>query len=81
MNAAYIHTEKIEREMEKHKKWRAKTSLIETPTVLLNGHKLPDEYEIEDLVMIVNTVKEENVLQDINGRSTTPLGAEFQSVE
>lgn len=75
-NAAHIHTVIIEREMEMHRKWRTRTSLIETPTILVNGYKLPDEYEIEDLAMIVNTIKEENILQDINGRSTTPLGAE-----
>ena len=76
INATYIHTKKIEEEMEKHRKWRTRTSLMETPTILVNGYKLPDEYEIEDLAMIVNTIKEENILQDINGRSTTPLGAE-----
>lgn len=67
-NAAHIHTIKIEREMERHREWRNRTSLIETPTILVNGYKLPDEYEIEDLAMIVNTIKEENVLQDINGK-------------
>ncbi len=80
-NDTYIHTEKIEEEMEKHRKWRTRTALMETPTVLVNGHKLPDEYEIEDLALIANTIKEENILQDINGRSTTPLGAESQSAE
>ena len=54
--------------MERHREWRNRTSLIETPTILVNGYKLPDEYEIEDLAMIVNTIKEENVLQDINGK-------------
>ena len=80
-NDSRIHTQKIEEEMDRHKKWRRGTSLMETPTVLVNGYKLPDEYEIEDLAMIVNTVKEKNILQDINGRSTTPLGAESQSAE
>ncbi|MCR5140063.1 MAG: thioredoxin domain-containing protein, partial [Bacteroidaceae bacterium] len=53
-NDTYIHTEKIEEEMEKHRTWCTRTSLMETPTILVNGHKLPDEYEIEDLAMIVN---------------------------
>ena len=52
-----------------------------TPTILVNGFELPAEYEIEDLTMIVNIVKDENILQDINGRSTTPLGAEQLSAE
>lgn len=74
-NDTYIHTEKIEEEMEKHRTWRTRTSLMETPTILVNGHKLPDEYEIGDLAMIVNTTKEENILQDINGKHV-PLTAE-----
>lgn len=56
-NDTYIHTEKIEEEMEKHRTWRTRTSLMETPTILVNGHKLPDEYEIEDLTMIVNILE------------------------
>lgn len=54
-NETNIHTQAVEDEMEKHKRWRNKTSLIATPTVLINGYKLPDEYELEDLAMIVNT--------------------------
>lgn len=81
-NKADIHSEIIEREMERHRSWRHKTSLIETPTILVNGHKLPKEYELEDLAMIVNTdITEKNILQDINGRSTTPLGADSRTAE
>ena len=81
-NEAGIHTQVIEEEMERHRKWREKTSLIVTPTVLVNGHKLPEGYELEDLAMIDSMVlTEKNILQDINGRSTTPLGAESQSAE
>lgn len=77
-----IHIELIEEEMEKHKMWRKKTSLIETPTILVNGHKLPREYKMIDLAMIVNNAEtKKSILQDINGRSTTPLGAESLSVE
>lgn len=76
-NEAHIHTGLIEEEMERHRLWREKTSLIETPTILINGYKLPVEYKLEDLIMIVNNaVIGENILKDINGRSTTPLGAE-----
>lgn len=81
-NEIRIHTERVEKEMEKHKKWRERTSLTETPTVLVNGHKLPEGYELEDLAMIANVaIIRKNILQDINGRSTTPLGAESQSAE
>lgn len=78
----YIHAELIEEEMEKHKMWRKKTSLIETPTILVNGYKLPREYKLTDLAMIVNDAEtKKSILQDINGRSTTPLGAESLSAE
>lgn len=77
-----IQTELIDREMEKHKMWRKKTSLIETPTILVNGYRLPHEYNLIDLAMIVSDAEtKKNILQDINGRSTTPLGAESLSAE
>ena len=74
---ATIHTEKVENEFLKHVEWRKKTGVVATPTVLVNGHILPKEYELEDLTMITNIdIIEKNILQDINGRSTTPLGAD-----
>ncbi|MDL2323503.1 thioredoxin domain-containing protein, partial [Bacteroidales bacterium OttesenSCG-928-A17] len=36
-------------EYERHKKWKEKTGISATPTVLINGYKLPQEYRIEDL--------------------------------
>ena len=81
-NFESIHTHEIEEEMKKHAAWRKKTSLVATPTVLVNGHILPDEYDLEDLAMITNVyIREKNILQDINGRSTTPLGADQLSAE
>ena len=81
-NFESIHTHEIEEQMKKHAAWRKKTSLVATPTVLVNGHILPDEYDLEDLAMIANiNITEKNILQDINGRSTTPLGAESLSAE
>lgn len=81
-NFESIHTHEIEEEMKKHAAWRKKTSLVATPTVLVNGHILPDEYDLEDLAMIANiNITEKNILQDINGRSTTPLGADQLSAE
>ena len=70
-NDTYIHTEKIEEEMEKHRKWRTRTSLMETPTILVNGHKLPDEYDIEDLAMIVNNTINEDISCKISMVSTS----------
>ena len=53
-----------------------------TPTILVNGFELPGDYEIEDLAMNVDPeILEKNILQDINGRSTTLLGAEQLSAE
>ena len=65
----YIHTDAVETEMEKHRIWREKTSLTATPTVLVNGYILPQEYELEDLAMIANIdITRKNILQDNNGK-------------
>lgn len=81
-NVEHLHTEEIDNEMEKHRNWRNRTSITATPTILVNGHILPKEYVLEDLAMIANiNITEKNILQDINGRSTTPLGAESLSAE
>jgi hypothetical protein len=40
----------IEKEFQKHENWKEKTLLRATPTVLVNGYHLPDNYKIEDLV-------------------------------
>ena len=39
----------IEVEFQKHESWREKTQLRATPTILVNGYKLPNNYKIEDL--------------------------------
>ena len=39
----------IEVEFQKHEAWKAKTQLRATPTILVNGYKLPENYKIEDL--------------------------------
>jgi len=39
----------IEAEFQKHEAWKEKTQLRATPTILVNGYKLPDNYKIEDL--------------------------------
>ncbi len=47
-----IHTESVENEMQKHHKWRERTGLVATPTILINGYKCPTEYFLEDLPML-----------------------------
>ena len=39
----------IEAEFQKHEAWKKKTQLRATPTILVNGYKLPENYKIEDL--------------------------------
>jgi hypothetical protein len=39
----------IETEFQKHKAWREKTKINATPTILIQGYQLPDNYKIEDL--------------------------------
>jgi len=39
----------IEIEFQKHQSWKEKTQIRATPTILVNGYKLPDNYKIEDL--------------------------------
>ncbi len=74
-NAKQLHTEAVEVQMKKHSQWREKTSLIATPTVLVNGHKLPHEYELGDLAMMPHIdITKKNILQDINGKHA-PLTA------
>ena len=36
-------------EFQKHETWKKKTQLRATPTIIVNGYKLPDNYKIEDL--------------------------------
>ncbi len=37
-------------EFEKHERWHKKSGFNATPTLLVNGHKLPPTYKVEDLV-------------------------------
>jgi len=39
----------VEAEYQKHESWKKKSQIRATPTVLVNGYKLPEEYKIEDL--------------------------------
>lgn len=47
-----IHAPEVERELKRHQAWREKSGLVATPTILVNGHKLPKEYTLEDLALM-----------------------------
>lgn len=49
-----IHTEEVEKEMDRHRIWRNKVRFSSTPTVIVNGHILPEEYDLMDMAMIVD---------------------------
>jgi Protein-disulfide isomerase len=44
-----FENEKVETEFKKHELWKLNSGLRSTPTILVNGYKLPDNYKIEDL--------------------------------
>ncbi|MDR0573603.1 MAG: DsbA family protein [Tannerella sp.] len=44
-----MNNPKIEIEFLKHESWKDKTQIRATPTVLVNGYQLPENYKIEDL--------------------------------
>ena len=44
-----INNPEVEAEFQKHEDWKAKKQLRATPTILVNGYKLPGNYKIEDL--------------------------------
>jgi protein-disulfide isomerase len=43
----------VEKEFQAHKAWREKTKIMSTPTVLVNGYQLPENYKIEDIKYFV----------------------------
>ncbi len=49
-----LESEEVLKEFEKHNIWKEQSGLSATPTVLLNGHILPNNYKIEDLKYITN---------------------------
>jgi protein-disulfide isomerase len=44
----------IEDEFDKHEAWKVKTQLRATPTILVNGYRLPGNYKLEDLRYFAN---------------------------
>lgn len=49
-----LYADNVKKEFEKHQKWKSQTGLEATPTILVNGYKLPGNYQIEDLRFISN---------------------------
>lgn len=44
-----IDMEEVIREFDSHKQWKEKSGLRATPTILVDGYKLPDNSKIEDI--------------------------------
>ena len=44
-----LRTAEVSQELDNHNEWRYKNKLTATPTILINGYQLPDNYKIEDM--------------------------------
>lgn len=44
-----LNSEEVNYELRKHNEWHHKNKLTATPTVLINGYRLPETYKIEDM--------------------------------
>jgi len=49
-----INNADVETEFQKHEAWKAIMQLRATPTILVDGYKLPDNYKIEDLRFFID---------------------------
>lgn len=49
-----LDSHEIDIELQKHEQWKKQHQLMATPTILINGYKLPDRYKIEDIKDFVN---------------------------
>lgn len=47
-----LYAEGVNNAIEYGKAWKEQTGYVATPTVLINGYKLPEEYDVEDLEFI-----------------------------
>ena len=56
-----IYNDDVETEWNKHKEWQKIAKLEATPTILLNGFKIPQEYEIEDLLLLQDALLLERI--------------------
>ncbi len=53
-NPIDVNDIKVNNEFELHEKWKEQSGLGATPTILVNGYKLPDNFKIEDLRFLSN---------------------------
>jgi len=44
----------VNKEFELHEQWKEKSGLRATPTILINGYKLPENFKIEDMQFLNN---------------------------
>lgn len=44
-----MFSSEVDIELSKHEKWKIENRIAATPTILINGYKLPEKYKIEDL--------------------------------
>ncbi|WP_165045627.1 vitamin K epoxide reductase family protein [Dysgonomonas sp. ZJ709] len=49
LESFHLENNEVDAELKKHKDWIDKLQIQGTPTILINGYKLPDNYQIEDL--------------------------------
>ncbi len=47
-----ITREEVIEEFILHERWKEQSGLRATPTILVNGYKLPDNFKIEDIMYI-----------------------------
>lgn len=52
LNPVNITTREVTAEFEMHEQWKEQSGLRATPTILVNGYKLPDNFKIEDIKYI-----------------------------
>lgn len=48
-----LDTDQVLAEERKHNEWKSLTGFTTTPTIIVNGYALPDDYDIEDVIDIV----------------------------
>lgn len=53
-----IEEEEVSNELETHESWVKKSNLHSTPTILINGYRLPPNYTVHDLVFLTYALSE-----------------------
>lgn len=48
-----INSSFVQKELKKHEEWKQRTGYNATPTILVNGYYLPEEYLIEDIPLFI----------------------------